>query len=51
MDGITDSTDMSLSKRRETVRDREEWCAAVHRVTELDTTLRLNDDNAFSHPF
>ena len=33
MDGISDSIDMSLSKLREMVKDREAWHAAVHRVT------------------
>ena len=37
LDGITDSMDMSLSKLREMVKDREAWHAAVHRVTKIQT--------------
>ena len=39
LDGITDSVDMSLSKLREIVKDREAWYAAVHVIANSQTQL------------
>ena len=44
LDGITNSTDMSLSRFREIVEDKEAWHAAVHRVTKSQTELAFLKD-------
>ena len=46
LDGITDSMDMSLSDFQQIVKDREACCAALHGVTELDMTERLNNQHS-----
>ena len=49
LDGITKLVNMSLSKLRETVKDRKAWHAAVHGITESDMTQRLNKHSTDNH--
>ena len=52
LDGITDAVNMNLGKVQETVRDRKAWLAAVHEITESDTTRWLTEQQQITckHP-
>ena len=49
LESITNAMDMNESKLWETLEDRGAWRAAVHGVTELDTTERLNNNISYNH--
>ena len=48
LDGIIDSMDMSLSNLQKMVKDREAWCAAIHKVADLDKTEPLSNNNSLT---
>ena len=50
LDGNIDSTDMSLNRFWETVKDREAWCVAVHGAAKSDKTERLNKNSNMRKP-
>ena len=45
LDSITDAMNLNLDKLQKMVRDREAWSAALHGVTESDTTGQLNKNS------
>ena len=48
MDDIIASVDMSLGKLQEIVKDKEAWCAAVHRITESETAEQMKNITALA---
>ena len=48
LDSMINSMDMSLSNLQKMVKDREAWCAAIHKVADLDTTEPLSNNNSLT---